>query len=139
MEKSPPPEPRPVKPEKEAPKKKILVVEDDPDTLELMKIFLGDDSYDVTVADDAFQGMKELFRQTPDLVLADALLPLMTGLDLCRIVKGHPEMNEIPFIILSAAAQENEIRSGYEVGADAYLVKPVASQDLIDTIRKFTS
>jgi CheY-like chemotaxis protein len=91
------------------------------------------------VADDAFQGMKELFRQTPDLVLADALLPLMTGLDLCRIVKGHPEMKKIPFIILSAAAQEDEIRRGYEVGAEAYLVKPVASQDLIDAIQKYTS
>jgi PAS domain S-box-containing protein len=133
------PEPQPEEPEKQAPKKRILVVEDDPDTLELMKIFLADDSYEVTVADDAFQGMKELFRQTTDLVLADALLPLMTGLDLCRIVKGHPDMKDTPFIILSAAAQEDEIRSGYEVGADAYLVKPVASQDLIDTIRKFTS
>ena len=72
------------------------------------------------------------------IVLADALLPLMSGLDLCRIIKNHPEGGNLPVIILSAAAQEDEIRSGYEVGASKYLVKPFTSQDLLDAIRKHT-
>jgi PAS domain S-box-containing protein len=133
------PEPEPVREEAAARKKRILVVEDDPDTLELVRLFLAEENYAVTVANDAFLGLKEFFRQTPDLVLADALLPLMTGLDLCRVIKNNPETKDLPVVILSAAAQEDEIRSGYEVGANAYLVKPVTSQDLIETIRKHTS
>jgi PAS domain S-box-containing protein len=133
------PEPEPVRKEPAARKKRILVVEDDRDTLELIRIFLANANYDVTVANDAFLGLKEFFRQPPDLVLADALLPLMTGLDMCRVIKNNPETKNLPVMILSAAAQEEEIQNGYEVGADAYLVKPVTSQDLIDAIRKFTS
>jgi len=132
------PAPEPVREVPTEAKKRVLVVEDDPDTLELIRIFLEDESYEVTVANDAFLGLKEFFRQTPDFVLADALLPLMTGLDLCRVIKNNPETSDLPVVILSAAAQEDEIRSGYEVGADAYLVKPVTSQDLIETIRKHT-
>ena len=67
-------------------------------------------------------------------MLVDALLPLMSGLELCRVIKSHPERGSIPVVILSAAAQEEEIRSGYRVGADAYLVKPFRSQDLLDTL-----
>ncbi len=120
-------------------RKRVLVVEDDPDTLELIRLFLADQPYDVHVATDAFEGLREFFRKSPDLVVADALMPLMTGLDLCRIIKNHPDAGDLPVVILSAAAQEDEIRGGYEVGASSYLVKPFTSQDLLDTIRKHTS
>jgi len=120
-------------------RKRILVVEDDPDALRLIELFLEGNLYDVHVATDAFEGLREFFRHTPDLVLVDALLPLMTGLDLCRIVRNNPETRDLPVVILSAAAQENEIRSGYEVGANAYLVKPFTSQDLLETVRRHTT
>ena len=84
-------------------------------------------------------GMREFYFRFPDIVLVDALLPLMSGLELCRVIKSHPERGSIPVVILSAAAQEEEIRSGYRVGADAYLVKPFRSQDLLDTVRRLTS
>ncbi len=117
-------------------RKRILVIEDDSDILEMTRLLLAEKNFDVVTAVDAFDGLKEFFRHPPDLVLADALLPLMTGLDLCRIIKTHPDSKSLPVIMLSAAAQEDEIRSGYDVGASEYLVKPFTSQDLFDTIAK---
>jgi CheY-like chemotaxis protein len=88
---------------------------------------------------DAFAGLREFYFRYPDIILVDALLPLMSGLELCRVVKSHPERRSIPVVILSAAAQENEIRSGYQVGADGYLVKPFRSQDLLDAIARLSA
>lgn len=138
-EEAPSPEAVPAEEDTGERRTRILVVEDDPDTLEMIRLFLAEESCRVIVATDAFEGLKEFFRQPPDLVLADALLPLMSGLDLCRVIKTHPETKGLPVIMLSAAAQEDEIRSGFEVGADEYLVKPFTSRDLLDTVRKHIS
>ena len=113
---------------------RVLIVEDDLDTLALIRLQLPETLYEVVEAYDAFAGLREFYFRFPDIVLVDALLPLMSGLELCRVVKSHPERGSTPVAILSAAAQEEEIRSGYEVGADAYLVKPFKAQDLRDTI-----
>jgi signal transduction histidine kinase/DNA-binding response OmpR family regulator len=113
---------------------RVLIVEDDLDTLALIRLQLPETLYEVVEAYDAFAGLREFYFRFPDIVLVDALLPLMSGLELCRVVKSHPERGSTPVVILSAAAQEEEIRSGYQVGADAYLVKPFRSQDLLDTL-----
>jgi two-component system phosphate regulon response regulator PhoB len=97
---------------------------------------LPETQYEVIEAYDAFAGLREFYFRPPDIVLVDALLPLMSGLELCRIVKTHPERGSLPVVVLSAAAQEEDIRSGYQVGADAYLVKPFRSQDLLETLQR---
>ena len=117
----------------------MLVIDDDLDTLAMTRLLLPETSYEVIEAFDAFAGLREFYFRLPDIVLVDALLPLMSGLEFCRIVKSHPERGSTPVVILSAAAQEEEIRSGYQVGADAYLVKPFRSQDLLETITRLTS
>jgi len=113
---------------------RVLVIDDDLDTLALTRLLLPETHYEVVEAFDAFAGLREFYFRFPDIVLVDALLPLMSGLELCRVIKSHPERGSTPVVILSAAAQEEEIRSGYRVGADAYLVKPFRSQDLLDTL-----
>ena len=118
---------------------RVLVVDDDLDTLSLIRLQLPESHYEVIEAYDAFTGLREFYFRPPDVVLVDALLPLMSGLELCRIIKSHPERGTIPVVILSAAAQEDEIRSGYQVGADGYLVKPFRSQDLLDTLNRLAA
>jgi len=113
---------------------RVLIIDDDLDTLALTRLLLPETHYEVVEALDAFAGLREFYFRFPDIVLVDALLPLMSGLELCRVIKTHPERGSTPVVILSAAAQEEEIRSGYRVGADAYLVKPFRSQDLLDTL-----
>ena len=110
------------------------IIDDDLDTLAMTRLLLPETHYEVVEAYDAFAGLREFYFRFPDIVLVDALLPLMSGLELCRVIKSHPERGSTPVVILSAAAQEEEIRSGYRVGADAYLVKPFRSQDLLDTL-----
>jgi signal transduction histidine kinase/DNA-binding response OmpR family regulator len=118
---------------------RVLIVDDDLDTLAMTRLLLPETHYEVVEAFDAFAGMREFYFRFPDIVLVDALLPLMSGLELCRVIKTHPERGSTPVVILSAAAQEEEIRSGYRVGADAYLVKPFRSQDLLDTLTRFSA
>ncbi|MHB8835662.1 MAG: response regulator [Candidatus Methylomirabilia bacterium] len=113
---------------------RVLIIDDDLDTLALTRLLLPETHFEVVEALDAFAGLREFYFRFPDIVLIDALLPLMSGLELCRVIKTHPERGSTPVVILSAAAQEEEIRSGYRVGADAYLVKPFRSQDLLDTL-----
>jgi CheY-like chemotaxis protein len=113
---------------------RVLVIDDDLDTLAMIRLLLPRTHFDVVEAYDAFAGLRNFYFRYPDIVLVDALLPLMSGLELCRVIKSHPERGSTPVVILSAAAQEDEVRSGYQVGADAYLVKPFRSQDLLDTL-----
>ncbi len=117
---------------------RVLVVDDDVDTVALIRLMLPETRYEVIEAHDAFSGMREYYFRSPAVVLADALLPLMSGLDLCRVIKSAPDRGQTPVVMLSAAAQEEEIRSGYQVGADAYLVKPFNAQDLLDTLNRLT-
>jgi len=118
---------------------RVLIIDDDLDTLAMTKLLLPETHYEVVEAYDAFAGLREFYFRFPDIVLVDALMPLMSGLELCRVIKSHPERGSIPVVILSAAAQEEEIRSGYRVGADAYLVKPFRSQDLLDTLTRLAA
>jgi signal transduction histidine kinase/DNA-binding response OmpR family regulator len=129
-------QPRP--PANAAKRARVLVVDDDADTIALIRILLPAGQYEVLEARDAFAGLREFYRRRPDVVLADALLPLMSGLELCRVIKTHPSGGATPVIILSAAAQEEEIRQGYQMGANAYLVKPFSPQDLLDKLRALT-
>jgi len=118
---------------------RVLAVDDDADTLSLIRLQLPEERYQLIEARDAFEGLRAVHAHAPDVILADALLPLMSGLELCRIVKTHPGLARTKVIILSAAAQEDEIRSGFQVGADDYLVKPFSSTDLIDRLNRQTA
>jgi signal transduction histidine kinase/CheY-like chemotaxis protein len=135
----PEPAPAPAAPGVALARARVLVIDDDADTLSLIRLLLPESQYEVIEAYDGFNGLREFYFRNPDIVLVVALLPLMSGLELCRIIKSHPDHSSLPVVILSAAAQEEEIRNGYQVGADAYLVKPFSSQDLLDTLRRFTA
>ncbi len=113
---------------------RVLAVDDDADTLSMIRLLLPEDRFELIEARDAFEGLRAVHAAVPDVVLADALLPIMSGLELCRIVKTHPALGATRVIILSAAAQEDEIRSGFQVGADDYLVKPFSPQDLLERL-----
>jgi DNA-binding response OmpR family regulator len=116
----------------------VLAVDDDADTLSLIRLLLPEERFEVIEARDAFEGLRAMNAHVPDVLLADALLPVMSGLELCRIVKTHPTLAGTRVVILSAAAQEEEIRSGFQVGADDYLVKPFSSQDLLERLDRLT-
>jgi two-component system OmpR family response regulator len=106
-----------------------LVIDDDLDTLTMTRLLLPEPLYEVIEAYDAFAGLREFYFRLPDIVLVDALLPLMSGLELCRVIKSPGAAR--PRWSSSRRPRRRKRSGGYRVGADAYLVEAVPClQDL---------
>jgi len=115
-------------------RKKILCIEDDRETAALIAEELIDRSYEVSVAHDGDAGFAAILKNTPDLVLSDISMPVMSGFELLeRLVSLAPRFSKIPFIFLTALSdRDNELR-GRRLGADDYITKPI-DFDVLETI-----
>jgi DNA-binding response OmpR family regulator len=109
-------------------REKILVVDDDPFLLELIKKNLEGHNYEVIVATDGSEGLKLLNQIRPHLMILDVMMPPMNGLEICRQVRN---VSTLPIIILTALGSEADIVRGLEAGADDYLVKPFLKDELL--------
>lgn len=116
-------------------KEMILVVEDNPDMTTALKLALEMEGYQVLAAADGLEALRTLERVTPDLIVADIMMPRMDGYELYDAVHQDEKWLSIPFIFLTAKTDKEDIRLGKEMGADDYLVKPVEKEDLIAAIR----
>ena len=116
-------------------KKKILIVDDEPQICQLVKDILEEDDYTATTAhstDEAFQKMK---LTLPDMILLDVRLPTIGGLEFCRQVKGDVRTRKIPIIMLTVQDTETDKVIGLEVGADDYITKPFGNRELLARIK----
>ncbi|AQW32653.1 response regulator transcription factor [Ralstonia syzygii subsp. celebesensis] len=117
------------------PARKILCIEDDAETAELISEALLEHGFAVTVAHDGEAGLAALLREAPDLVLCDVGMPGMTGFELLeRIGTLAPRFAEIPFVFLTAMAQRDSELKGRRLGADDYVTKPVDFEILVSII-----
>jgi DNA-binding response OmpR family regulator len=114
---------------------KIVIAEDEPDIRELIAFTLRFAGHEVFAGSNGQEGYDLTKSEHPDLVLFDVRMPKMTGYDACRKVKADPETAHIPVIFLSAKGQENEIAQGIAAGADEYLLKPFAPDQLTERIK----
>jgi two-component system phosphate regulon response regulator PhoB len=114
----------------------ILVVDDEEDIQELVKLGLVRDGYDVLTADTGEQALTMARSRQPALMVLDLLLPGLSGLDVCKILKADPKTQRIPIIILSARGEESDIVAGLELGADDYITKPFKSKVLAARVRR---
>ncbi|MEW6716132.1 MAG: response regulator transcription factor [Chloroflexota bacterium] len=112
--------------------RKILIVDDDKKTVELIKLYLERDGYRVYVAYDGRQALQIAHQSHPDLIVLDLMLPMVDGLDVCRILRSE---SEVPIIMLTAKATENDKLLGLDLGADDYITKPFSPRELIARIR----
>ena len=112
-------------------KKKILVIEDEPDILEVIKFNLVKQSYIVKNSNDGESGLALARDKKFDLILLDLMLPGIHGLDVCRILKTDKLTSSVPIIIISALGQESDIVKGLETGADDYIKKPFSANILV--------
>lgn len=115
--------------------KRILVVEDEPDIVELLTYHLRRDGFEVISAGSGENGLTEVRRFKPDLVVLDVMLPGMSGLDVCRTLRSMDIGRSLPVIMLTARDEESDVVSGLEVGADDYVVKPFSAKILSARIR----
>lgn len=109
---------------------KILVVDDEPDALELVSFNLKAAGYEVVTADDGTDAIKKARQQVPDLILLDVMLPEVDGLEVCKLLRRDPATAGIPIIMLTAKAAEIDRVLGLELGADDYVTKPFSPREL---------
>lgn len=110
---------------------RILVAEDDPKQAELIRRYAAAEGHDVTVVSDGRAAVDEVRRWRPDLVVLDVMMPVLDGLDVCRILRGVPETESVPILMLTARASEEDLLHGLDLGADDYLTKPYSPRELM--------
>ena len=113
----------------------VLVVDDEPDLLELVQYNLAAAGYDVTCVSSGEEALAAVGSVRPELVILDVLLPGMDGLDVCKTLKGDTQTSAIPIVMLTARGEEADIVTGLEVGADDYLAKPFSPRELLARIK----
>jgi two-component system alkaline phosphatase synthesis response regulator PhoP len=114
---------------------KILVAEDEPDIRELVAISLTTlGGFQVIEAKNGVEAVEKARTEVPDLILLDVRMPQMTGYEACTRLKEIPETRDIPIVFLSAKGQEKEIQQGLKLGAEEYILKPFAPDDLTNQV-----
>ncbi len=116
-------------------KKRILLIEDEEDIAALIKLQAEISGYKLHVEVDGINGFRAVEREKPDLVILDIMLPGENGLDVCRKIKNHNELKNIPVILLTAKSEELDIMLGLELGADDYVAKPFSPKVLFSRIK----
>src|SRR5437868_7014298 len=111
-------------------KAKILVVDDEPDVVQLIEYNLKAAGYDVAAAADGREALTKARASQPDLIILDLMLPEVEGLDVCKILRRDPSTAGIPIVMLTAKASETDRVLGFELGADDYVTKPFSPREL---------
>ncbi|HEY5909885.1 MAG TPA: response regulator transcription factor [Verrucomicrobiae bacterium] len=114
--------------------KRILVIEDEPEMLRNITALLRYREYEPLAAENGRRGVEMAQRERPDLILCDVTMPELDGYGVLRALQADSKLALIPFIFLTAKGEKDDLRSGMNLGADDYLTKPVANNDLVQAI-----
>ena len=114
--------------------KLILVADDDDDILALVTAVLQRSGHEVTAVRDGAEALESLQRQAPDLVVLDISMPEIDGLEVLQRIRSSAATSELPVVLLSARAQEDDVRLGFTTGASAYVRKPFSPRELADRV-----
>ena len=123
-------------------KKKILLIDDDPDFVEAVKVIVENGGYEVKVAYDGQEGLEAVEEQKPDLIVLDVMMPVMNGHEACAKLKGNKDTADIPVILLTAVADRVTTstythRDMLESEAEDYMPKPVEPKELLELIENW--
>ena len=116
------------------PKKKILVADDEPDIIRLVKFTLEHKGYEVVAVNDGETALRKAQEIHPDLILLDVMMPVLDGYEACQRLKDSDLTKDIPILMLSAKSQEKEIEAGIEAGAKGFVSKPFSPKDLVTKV-----
>ncbi|MEY4703937.1 MAG: hypothetical protein RL042_133 [Nitrospirota bacterium] len=115
--------------------KKILIVEDEHDILQLIKIYLEKEGFRTVSATTGAEGLRQVQHEKPDLVVLDLMLPEIDGLEVCKRLRSAPETAMLPIIMLTAKAEESDTVIGLGLGADDYVTKPFSPKTLVARVK----
>ncbi len=123
-------------------KAKILIVDDDIDFIESIKIILESKYYEVIVAYEGNEGLRKAKEENPDLILLDVIMPVKDGFTAVEQLKKDPQLSKIPVLMLTAFASKRQesnipVSRGFEIEAEDYIEKPVSPEELLSTVEKY--
>jgi CheY-like chemotaxis protein len=117
----------------------VLVVEDDPVILRLLEVNFEMEGFDVRSATNGQEALEAVRSGRPDVVVADIMMPVLSGLDFLAKLRADPEIADIPVVFLSAKAQAGDVRAGLAAGADDYVTKPFEPLDLVERVTRLAT
>ena len=115
--------------------KRILIIEDDRDIIELVRYNLVNEGFQVTAASDGTAGLASLKKSPPDILLLDLMLPRLSGLEICKEIRRDSALNRLPILMLTARGEEADRVVGLEMGADDYVTKPFSPRELVARVK----
>jgi len=115
--------------------KHILIIEDDPDIVELVRYNLSKEGYQVAAVGDGVAGLEKIRKSQPDLLVLDLMLPKLSGMEVCKEIRRDEVLKRLPILMLTARSEEMDRVIGLEVGADDYVTKPFSPRELVARIR----
>jgi DNA-binding response OmpR family regulator len=110
---------------------RVVVADDDPDIVDILKFNLEAAGYDVLTASDGAAARDLILASVPDLVVLDIMMPKMDGLEVLTVIKAHAQTRQIPVVMLTAKTSDNDLWQGWDAGADYYITKPFDLEELL--------
>ena len=117
--------------------KRILVVEDQEDNMQILRDLLGSAGYEIIEARDGLEGVKAAKAEHPDLILMDIQLPVLDGYEATRQIKADPELTAIPIVVVTSYALSGDDAKALEAGCDGYVPKPYSPRQLLAKIKQY--
>ena len=118
---------------------RILVAEDDPKQSELVRRYAVAEGHEVSIVGDGRDAVDSVRRAAPDLAVLDVMMPGVSGLDAIRAIRADPALADLPVILLTARAQESDVETGFDSGADDYITKPFSPRELASRVQALLS
>ena len=117
-------------------RKKVLIADDEPNIVVSLEFLLQQGGYEVRTVSNGNEALRAAREFQPHLLLLDIMLPLRNGFEVCQLIRESPELKELKIIMLTAKGREAEVAKGLALGADAYITKPFATRELLETVRQ---
>jgi DNA-binding response OmpR family regulator len=115
---------------------RVLVADDEPNILISLEFLMKREGHQVSVARDGHEALAAIQRDKPDLVLLDVMMPGKTGFDVCQAVRADEALADVRILMLTAKGRDTDVAKGLALGADAYMTKPFATQELAAQVRR---
>lgn len=115
---------------------KILIADDEPNILISLEFLMKREGYEVVVARDGQEALEAIERERPALVLLDVMMPIKTGFDVCHEVRASESLRGTRILMLTAKGRDTDVAKGMALGANAYMVKPFSTRDLVQKVRE---
>lgn len=117
-------------------KRKVLIVDDEPNIVTALEFLLKRSGYDVRLATNGAEALAQVDAYRPDVMLLDVMMPVKSGYEVCQVLRERPDLAQMKIVMLSAKGSEAEVNKGLSLGADLYITKPFSTQELVATINR---